>query len=70
MADRIHADDIARLMSAFTKHDTDGDGLISTQQLGRVMHSLGQNPTEADLQDLAYAMDTNESGTIDFPGKI
>ena len=69
MADRISSDDIARLMEAFNRHDTDGDGLISTQELAKVMHTLGQNPTEADLQDLAYAMDTNESGTIDFPGK-
>ena len=69
MADLITADEIARLMEAFTLHDKDKDGLISTTELGHVLHTLGQNPTEAELQDLAYAMDTNESGTIDFPGR-
>ena len=67
MADRITEDEIAHLMRAFNAHDSDGDGLISTAELAKVLHSLGQNPTEAELQDLAYAMDTNESGTIDLP---
>lgn len=70
MADLISADEIARLMEAFTVNDKDKDGLISTTELGHVLHTLGQNPTEAELQDLAYAMDTNESGTIDFPGNL
>ncbi|XP_059089650.1 calmodulin-A-like isoform X2 [Tigriopus californicus] len=61
------SEDIARLMEAFHLQDVDQDGLISTKQLGEVLHTLGQNPTEAELQDLAYAMDTNESGTIDLP---
>ncbi|XP_059089649.1 calmodulin-alpha-like isoform X1 [Tigriopus californicus] len=67
MADKISSEDIARLMEAFHLQDVDQDGLISTKQLGEVLHTLGQNPTEAELQDLAYAMDTNESGTIDLP---
>eukprot|EP00095_Tigriopus_kingsejongensis_P006271 maker-scaffold990_size72856-snap-gene-0.17 protein:Tk06271 transcript:maker-scaffold990_size72856-snap-gene-0.17-mRNA-1 annotation:"Calmodulin" len=60
-------EDIARLIEAFHIQDKDQDGFISTKELGQVLHNLGQNPTEAELQDLAYAMDTNESGTIDLP---
>ncbi len=50
MTDRLSDDDIARLMEAFNRHDSDGDGVISTEELGRVLHTLGQNPTDAELQ--------------------
>ena len=32
----------------------DGDGTITTKELGTVMRSLGQNPTEAELQVTTY----------------
>ena len=67
MADIISGDDIAELMEAFARFDTDNDGLINTIELRHVLHYLGQNPTDAELQELAYAMDTDESGKIDFP---
>ena len=67
MADIISGDDIAELMEAFARFDTDNDGLINTIELRHVLHYLGQNPTDAELQELAYAMDTDESGKIDLP---
>jgi len=47
--------------------DKDGDGSITTKELGTVMRSLGQNPTEAELQDMVNEVDADQSGTIDFP---
>lgn len=32
-----------------------------------MMRSLGQNPTEADLQDMINEVDADGNGTIDFP---
>lgn len=38
-------EEIAKLMEAFSRFDTDRDGLIGTEELGRVIRYLGDNPT-------------------------
>ena len=45
----------------------DGDGTITAKKLGVVMRSLGQNPTEAELQDMINEVDADGNGIIDFP---
>jgi Ca2+-binding EF-hand superfamily protein len=45
---------------------TDGDGTITTKELGVVMRSLGQNPTDTELQDMINEVDADGNGTIDF----
>jgi calmodulin len=45
----------------------DGDGAISSKELGVAMRSLGQNPTEQELLDMVNEIDIDGSGTIDFP---
>jgi calmodulin len=47
--------------------DKDGDGMITTNELGTVMRSLGQSPTEAELQDIINEVDADENGVLDFP---
>ena len=59
MADQLNEEQIAEFKEAFALFDKNGDGSITTkvnsshiQELGTVMRSLGQNPTEAELQDM------------------
>lgn len=33
------------------------------------MRSLGQNPSESELQDMINEVDADNNGTIDFPGE-
>uniref|UniRef100_A0A8C9YQV2 Calmodulin 1b n=1 Tax=Sander lucioperca TaxID=283035 RepID=A0A8C9YQV2_SANLU len=59
--------DLTAFKEAFSLFDKDGDGTITTKELGTVMRSLGQNPTEAELQDMINEVDADGNGTIDFP---
>ena len=34
------------------------------------MRSLGQNPSESELQDMINEVDSDNNGTIDFPGTL
>lgn len=49
--------DFTEFKEAFKLFDKDGDGTITTKELGTVMRSLGQNPTEAELQDMVNEVD-------------
>ena len=40
---------------------------ITTKELGTVMHSLGKNPIEAELQDMINEVDADGNAAIDFP---
>ncbi|KAJ4476261.1 calmodulin [Lentinula lateritia] len=71
MAEQLSEEQISEFKEAFSLFDkvvsTDGDGTITTKELGTVMRSLGQNPTEAELQEMVNEVDVNGDGTIDFP---
>lgn len=58
-ADRDFANFISEFKEAFSLFDKDGDGTITTKELGTVMRSLGQNPTEAELQDMINEVDAD-----------
>nr|CAD7569431.1 unnamed protein product [Timema californicum] len=59
-ADQLTEEQIAEFKEAFSLFDKDGDGTITTKELGTVMRSLGQNPTEAELQDMINEVDADD----------
>ena len=63
----VNNEQIAEFKESFSLFDKDGDGTITTLELGTVMRSMGQNPTEAELQDMINEIDDDGSGTIDVP---
>ncbi|KAJ3006795.1 UNVERIFIED_CONTAM: hypothetical protein HDU68_003885, partial [Siphonaria sp. JEL0065] len=66
MSNTLTADQIAEFREAFSLFDKDGDGTITTKELGTVMRSLGQNPTDGELQDMINEVDGDGNGNIDF----
>ena len=66
MGDNLNEDQINEFKQTFDKFDIDGDNTINTKELGHVMRQLGQNPTEAELQDMINEVDADGSGSIEF----
>jgi len=63
----LTADELATFQEAFTVFDKNQDGTITTKELSTVMRSLGQNPTDAEVQDMINEVDVDGSGAIEFP---
>lgn len=51
---------LSEYRDAFRFFDKDESGYITTKELGSIMRSLGQNPTEVELQEIM--------NTVDFDG--
>lgn len=66
MAENLTDEQIQEFKEAFNLYDKDGDGTITILELGTVMRSLGQNPSEAELQDLLNEVDNDGNCVIDF----
>ncbi len=70
MVEQLTEEQMAEFKEAFSLFDKDGDGKITSKELGTVMRSLGANPTEAELKDMIKDVDLDGNGTIDFPGNL
>jgi len=66
MTDELTDDEISELKESFELFDRDGDGSISTKELGIVMRSLGQNPTDSELSDMISKVDSEGNGRFEF----
>ena len=53
------------LRRAFQVFDRDNSGTISTDELRDVLKSIGENLTEAELDEMMRQVDVDGNGTID-----
>ena len=63
---QLTEEQISEFKEAFTLFDKDGDGTITTKEFGTVLRSLGQNPTEQELQEMINEVDADGNGEVDF----
>ena len=66
MVEQLSEEQIRIYKESFDVFDKDGDGTITSKEFGSVMRSLGQNPSQAQLQVMIEEFDKNNNGKIDF----
>ena len=66
MADGLEPEELEEWRTIFNLFDVDGDQSITHEELGIVLRSMGQNPSEKELVDMIGEMDEDGSGTVDF----
>ncbi|XVE91950.1 hypothetical protein REPUB_Repub01dG0055400 [Reevesia pubescens] len=57
---------LKELEEVFKKFDVNGDGKISSSELGSIMGSLGQQPSDEELQKMIEEFDADGDGFINF----
>ncbi|KAH7516282.1 probable calcium-binding protein CML25 [Ziziphus jujuba] len=62
----INQSQIAELEEVFKKFDVNGDGKISSSELGSIMGSLGQHATDDELRKMIKEVDSDGDGFIDL----
>ena len=53
------------MRAAFEVFDQDGSGTISAEELRKVMKSLGEDLTDAEIDEMIKEADKDQNGTID-----
>ncbi|KAG8783824.1 hypothetical protein FRC15_004478 [Serendipita sp. 397] len=65
-APKLSDEQIAEFKDSFSDLDKDGDGRITTEELGAAMRSLGLKPSDKELDFMVKQVDVDGNGTIDF----
>lgn len=62
---KLTDDQIAEYQETFNLFDNKGDGKIFAHQLGEVLRSVGQNPTEAEVKKCGFHQDPDKRITFE-----
>merc|ERR1711971_720628 len=63
---QLTEEQVADFKEVFSLIDKNADGAITIKELGSAMRSMGQSPTEEELQEMIEEVDSNGNGTIEF----
>ena len=67
MAEFLTEQDIDQFRLHFDQLDTDGDGLLSIEELSAFFtHEMGSHLMEEELHDMIIEFDENKNGKIEF----
>jgi calmodulin len=67
MAWKLTLEEINEYKAAFTVFDKDNDGRISTEEMGILMRSLGQNFSNAELNEIIIQVEMKgHGGSVEF----
>jgi calmodulin len=66
MVDLLSEQYLEEFREVFNLFDKDGSGTISASELGTVMRTLGQNPSETEVENMIREVDKDGNGEIDF----
>ena len=66
MVEEISDVKLKEYREAFENFDKDHNGSISHKELGSMMKSLGQNPTDAEMREIIAEVDLDGNGYVDF----
>lgn len=66
VSSKFTEEQLDELREAFAVYDINGDGVVTTRELGTIVRQLGQNPTEAEILEMIKEADADSTGTIRF----
>ena len=66
MADLLAGEKINLFLDAFNLL-ADKQGILPTKLLGNLMRSVGENPTQTEVQDMINVVDKDATGIMRFP---
>merc|ERR1711879_503984 len=62
----IHLSHLCNLKYEFDNYDEEKSGYIDIRELRSLMHKLGEEITEEDLEEACRELDADQSGEIEF----